>query len=91
MAQRYFAASLDACIEQSNDTGLPDRSLKVLRQELATHGDGAEGHDDLSDLFIDPDAFRASAGLTEAPRAVNEGSVAEIVRGIHLLTPAWSL
>ena len=75
IVRSYFAASLDAYVEKLNDTGLPDRSLDLLRHELAAHEDAAEGHDDLSDLFLDPDAFRASAGLTDAQWAENAPSL----------------
>ena len=64
MVRRYFTASLDRYVERLNDTGLPDRSLEALRQELHVHEDDAAGHDDLSDLFLDSDAFRASQGLS---------------------------
>src|SRR6056297_1462221 len=37
MVRSYFAASLDRYVERLNDTGLPDRSLDALRQELAAH------------------------------------------------------
>jgi integrase len=80
MVRGYFAASLDAYVEKLNDTGLPDRSLDALRQELAAHEDAAEGHDDLSDLFLDPDAFRASAGLTDAQWTENEPSLRQEMR-----------
>ena len=80
MVRSYFAASLDAYVEKLNDTGLPDRSLNALRQELAAHEDAAERHDDLSDLFLDPDAFRASAGLTDAQWAENEPSLRQEMR-----------
>lgn len=80
MVRSYFAASLDAYVEKLNDTGLPDRSLDALRQELAAHEDAAEGHDDLSDLFLDPDAFRAAAGLTDAQWAENAPSLRHEMR-----------
>ena len=80
MVRSYFAASLDRYVERLNDTGLPDRSLDALRQELAAHEDAAEGHDDLSDMFLDPDAFRASAGLTDAQWAENEPSLRQEMR-----------
>lgn len=34
MVRSYFAASLDRYVERLNDTGLPDRSIEALRQEL---------------------------------------------------------
>ncbi|KUF11407.1 hypothetical protein [Pseudoponticoccus marisrubri] len=80
MVRSYFAASLDAYVEKLNDTGLPDRSLDALRQELAAHADASEGHDDLSDMFLDPDAFRASAGLTDAQWAENGPSLRQEMR-----------
>ncbi|GAA0311314.1 hypothetical protein GCM10008966_34730 [Rhodovulum strictum] len=80
MVRSYFAASLDAYVEKLNDTGLPDRSLDALRQELAAHEDAAEGHEDLSDMFFDPDAFRASAGLTDAQWAENAPSLRHEMR-----------
>ena len=80
MVRSYFAASLDAYVEKLNDTGLPDRSLEALRQELAAHEDAAEGHVDLSDLYLDPDAFRASAGLTDAQWAENGPSLRQEMR-----------
>jgi hypothetical protein len=54
MVRSYFAASLDRYVERLNDTGLPDRSLDALRQELAAHEDAAEGHDELSSLLPRP-------------------------------------
>ena len=80
MVRSYFTASLDRYVERLNDTGLPDRSLDLLRQELAAHEDAAEDHDDLSDLFLDPDAFRASAGLTDAQWAENAPSLRREMR-----------
>lgn len=80
MVRSYFTASLDRYVERLNDTGLPDRSLDLLRQELAAHEDAAGGHDDLSDLFLDPDAFRASAGLTDAQWAENAPSLRREMR-----------
>ena len=80
MVRSYFAASLDRYVERLNDTGLPDRSLDALRQELAAHEDAAEGHEDLSDMFLDPDAFRASAGLTDAQWAENAPSLRHEMR-----------
>ncbi|RVT82592.1 site-specific integrase [Rhodobacteraceae bacterium CCMM004] len=80
MVRSYFAASLDAYVEKLNDTGVPDRSLEALRQELAAHEDAAEGHDDLSDMFLDPDAFRASAGLTDAQWKENGPSLRQEMR-----------
>ena len=80
MVRSYFAASLDRYVERLNDTGLPDRSLVALRQELAAHEDAAEGHDELSSLYLDPDAFRASAGLTDAQWAANEPCLRQEMR-----------
>ncbi|WP_372613081.1 hypothetical protein [Aquicoccus sp.] len=80
MVRSYFAASLDRYVERLNDTGLPDRSLEALRQELAAHEDATEGHDDLSDMFLDQDAFRASAGLTDAQWAENAPSLRHEMR-----------
>ena len=80
MVRSYFTASLDRYVERLNDNGLPDRSLDLLRQELAAHEDAAEGHEDLSDLFLDPDAFRASAGLTDAQWAENAPSLRREMR-----------
>ncbi|WP_235962785.1 site-specific integrase, partial [Jannaschia marina] len=80
MVRSYFTASLDQYVERLNDTGLPGRSLDLLRQELTAHEDAAEGHDDLSDLFLDPGAFRASAGLTDAQWAENAPSLRREMR-----------
>jgi len=80
MVQSYFTASLDRYVERLNDTGLPDRSLDLLRQELAAHESATEGQDDLSDLFLDPDDFRASAGLTDAQWAENAPSLRREMR-----------
>ncbi|WP_380994121.1 tyrosine-type recombinase/integrase [Sedimentitalea sp. HM32M-2] len=79
----YFAASLDRYVERLNDTGLPDRSLEALRQELDVHEDAIGGFDDLSDLYLDAgplDSFRASAGLTEAQWAENGPSLRQEMR-----------
>lgn len=83
MVRSYFAASLDRYVERLNDTGLPDRSLEALRQELDVHEDAIGGFDDLSDLYLDAgtlDAFRASASLTEAQWAENESSLCKEMR-----------
>lgn len=80
MVRSYFTASLDRYVERLNDTGLPDRSLDLLRQELAAHEDATEGQDDLSDLYLDPDAFRASMGLTDAQWAENAPSLRREMR-----------
>lgn len=80
MVRSYFTASLDRYVERLNDTGLPDRSLDLLRQELAAHEDATDGQDDLSDLYLDPDAFRASAGLTDAQWAENAPSLRQEMR-----------
>ncbi len=47
MVRSYFTASLDRYVERLNDTGLPDRSLETLRQELDVHEDAIGGFDDL--------------------------------------------
>lgn len=39
MVRSYFTASLDWYVERLNDTGLPDRSLDALRQELDVRED----------------------------------------------------
>lgn len=83
MVRSYFAASLDRYVERLNDTGLPDRSLEALRQELDVHEDAIGGFDDLSDLYLDAgtlDSFRASAGLTEAQWAENAPSLLQEMR-----------
>ncbi|WP_255356538.1 site-specific integrase [Thioclava sp. SK-1] len=83
MVRSYFAASLDRYVERLNDTGLPDRSLEALRQELDVHEDAIGGFDDLSDLYLDAgtlDAFRASAGLTDAQWVDNEPSLRQEMR-----------
>lgn len=72
MVRSYFVASLDRYTEKLNDTGLSEQSLDLLRQELAVHEDAIGGTDDLSDLYLDPDDFRASTGLTDAEWAENE-------------------
>jgi hypothetical protein len=75
MVRSYFTASLDRYIERLNDTGLPDRSLDLLRQELAAHEDASDDEGDLSDLYLDGDAFRASVGLSDAQWAENAPSL----------------
>lgn len=83
MVRSYFTASLDRYVERLNDTGLSDRSLKTLRQELDVHEDAIGGFDDLPDLYLDAgtlDAFRASAGLTDAQWAENEPSLRQEMR-----------
>ncbi|WP_245538057.1 site-specific integrase [Roseobacter litoralis] len=72
MVRSYFVASLDRYTEKLNDNGLSEQSLDLLRQELAVHEDAISGTDDLSDLYFDPDDFRASTGLTDAEWAENE-------------------
>jgi hypothetical protein len=47
MVRSYFTASLDRYVERLNDSGLPDRSFDLLRQELAAHEDAKDGQDDL--------------------------------------------
>ncbi|HMQ42372.1 MAG TPA: site-specific integrase [Paracoccus sp. (in: a-proteobacteria)] len=83
MVRAYFAASLDRYLERLNDTGLSERSLEALQQELDVHEDAIGGFDDLSDLYLDAgtlDSFRASAGLTEAQWAENEGDLRRELR-----------
>ncbi|PID95886.1 MAG: integrase [Alphaproteobacteria bacterium] len=83
IVRSYFAASLDRYVERLNDTGLPDRSLEALRQELEVHEDAIGGFDDLSDLYLDAgtlDSFRASAGLTDAQWAENAPSLRQEAR-----------
>ena len=83
MVRSYFAASLDHYIERLNDTGLSERSLDTLRQELDVHEDAIGGFDDLSDLYLDAgtlDSFRASAGLIDAQWAENEPSLRQEMR-----------
>ena len=74
MVRSYFQASLDRYAERLNDTGLPERSLAVLREELAVHEEAMDGFDDFSDLYLDDTIapFRASAGLSEAQWTENE-------------------
>ena len=67
MVQSYFTASLDRYVERLNDTGLPDRSLDLLRQELAAHESATEGQDDLSDLFL----IRMLSGPLRALQTLN--------------------
>ena len=68
MVRSFFTASLDRNLERLNDTGLPDRSLDLLRQELADQKEAIGGFDDLSDLFLEAgstlDSFR-SGGVAE--------------------------
>ncbi|MGB0660748.1 MAG: tyrosine-type recombinase/integrase [Mangrovicoccus sp.] len=83
IVRSYFAASLDRYVERLNDTGLPDRSLDALRQELDVHEDAIGGFDDLSDLYLDAStlgSFCASAGLTEAQWAENEPALRQEMR-----------
>lgn len=83
MVRSYFSASLDRYLERLNDTGLPDRSLEALRQELDVHEDAVGGFDDLSDLYLDAGTlggFRASAGLTDAQWAENETNLRRELR-----------
>ncbi|WP_224380255.1 tyrosine-type recombinase/integrase [Roseovarius carneus] len=83
IVRSYFAASLDRYLERLNDTGLPDRSLEALRQELDVHEDAIGGFDDLSDLYLDAgtlDSFRASAGVTDAQWAENASSLRQEMR-----------
>ena len=53
MVRSYFTASLDRYVERLNDTGLPERSIDALRQELDVHEDAIGGFDDLSDQYLD--------------------------------------
>lgn len=72
MVRSYFVAALERYEEKLNDTGLSEHSLHLLRQELAAHEDAIGGTDDLSDLYLDPYAFRASAGLSDTDWDENE-------------------
>lgn len=80
MVRSYFTASLDRYVERLNDTGLPDRSLDLLRQELAAHEDARADEGDLSDLYLDSDGFRVSAGLSDAQWTENEPSLRREMR-----------
>ena len=66
VVRSYFVASLDRYVERLNDSGMPEQTLSLLRQELDVHKDAIGGFDDLSDLYLDAgtiDGFRAAAGL----------------------------
>ncbi|WP_245604574.1 site-specific integrase [Sulfitobacter donghicola] len=83
MVRSYFMASLDRYVEKLNDTGLPDQTLDLMRQEFDVHEDAGGGYDDLSDLFLDTgtvDSFRASAGLSGAQWAENEPALRHELR-----------
>ncbi len=83
MVRRYFMAALDRYVERMNDTGLSERSLDTLRQELDVHEDAIGGFDDLSDLYLDAgtlDSFCASTGLTEAQWAENKPALRQEMR-----------
>jgi hypothetical protein len=78
MVRSFFASSLDAYVEKLNDTGLSERALDALRQELDVHEDAAGGFDDLSDMYLDAgtlDGFRTSTGLTDEQWEENEPSL----------------
>ncbi len=70
MVRSYFADSLDRYMERLNDTGLSERSLDTLRQELDVHEDAIGGFDDLSDLYLDADPWTAFA-LQRASQTLN--------------------
>ncbi len=53
IVRSYFAAALDRYVERMNDTGLSERSLENLRNELDIHEDAIGGFEDLSDLYLD--------------------------------------
>jgi len=63
LVQRYFRSSLDKYLERMNDTGVPERSLDLMRHELAVHENAVEGEDLLSDLYLDSDAFCEASSL----------------------------
>ena len=71
MVQSYFVALLDRYVERLNDTGLPDRSLEALREELNVHVDAMAGCDDLSDLCLDAGLLD---GFQSATRALKPAS-----------------
>ncbi len=83
IVRNYFAAALDRYVERMNDTGLSERSLENLRNELDIHEDAIGGFEDLSDLYLDTgvmDHFRASVALTDAQWAENEPSLRREIR-----------
>lgn len=84
MVRSYFMASLDRYVERLNDTGLPDQTLDLMRQELDVHEGAGGGYDDLSDLFRDGggtmDSFRASAGRSDAQWTENEPALRHELR-----------
>ncbi|OCX66858.1 integrase [Thioclava sp. SK-1] len=83
MVRSYFMASLDRYVEKLNDTGLPDQTLDLMRQELDVHEGAGDGYDDLSELFLDAgtmDSFRASAGLSDAQWTENEPALRHELR-----------
>lgn len=83
MVRSYFMASLDRYVEKLNDTGLPDQTLDLMRQEQDVHKDAIGGFDDLSDLFLDTgtvDSFLASSGMSGAQGAENEPALRHELR-----------
>lgn len=75
MVRSYFVASLDRYVEQLNDTGMPDQTIDLLKQELDVHEEAIGGFDDLPDHYLDAgviDDFRVNTSLSEADWAENE-------------------
>ena len=79
----YFVKVLDGYVERLNDTGWKKQELEYLEHELEIHEDGIANFDDMSDLYLDAgivDAFRASAGISEAEWAENEPDIRRELR-----------
>ena len=83
MVRNFFKASLDRYVEKLNDTGVSERAMDSLRQELGAHEDAIGGGGEVSDLYLEAgvlDSFRAYSDLCEADWAENEPGLRQELR-----------
>jgi len=83
MVRNFFKASLDRYVEKLNDTGVSERAMASLRQELGVHEDAIGGGGEVSDLYLEAgilDSFRAYSDLCEADWAENEPGLRQELR-----------
>lgn len=73
--QFYFRSQLDKYLEHMNDTGLPQHSFDLMRQELEVHKNAVDGADVLSDLYIDSEEFCSTVGIAKPQWDTNLPSI----------------
>lgn len=78
LVRNYFLSSLRRYRERLNDTGISQRGLKAMQEELAIHAHAtSDGPQEISDIYLEESVsrFRDFANLSEAQWSENEVSL----------------